>query len=258
VDVLAVTKSACSYLVARALKPPNAMNRATLITAWNAGLLIALMAPSVQAQESFAPIRDPLRHTSKYVISWKDLRAQNVVLQQRDYSCGAAALATVMRYYWGDPVNELAVLTVVERLLTPEEIADRVRQGLTLTDLRKTAVEMKYDAIIGRVELHELAASKVPVIVAIRIDGLDHFVVVRGMIGNWVYLADPTRGNLRIPVQLFAEQWIDNALLVIAKPGETSSPYDNLWVRIEEADIHWLNYQRVRKVPEQTFHANRP
>jgi predicted double-glycine peptidase len=38
------------------------------------------------------------------------LRDQNVVLQRFDYSCGAGALATLMRYYFGDAVSEEAIL----------------------------------------------------------------------------------------------------------------------------------------------------
>ena len=37
----------------------------------------------------------------KKVKTFKDLQFQNIVRQTRDYSCGAASLATVLTYYFG-------------------------------------------------------------------------------------------------------------------------------------------------------------
>ena len=48
-------------------------------------------------------------------------------MQTRDYSCGAAALATILRYYWGDRVGEDDVLLVLLKTLSPEETKDRSR-----------------------------------------------------------------------------------------------------------------------------------
>jgi predicted double-glycine peptidase len=159
-----------------------------------------------------------------------------------------------LRFAWGDPVNEDAVLRSVERLLTPAELADRAQLGLTMTDLRKTSVEMGYEAVIGRLEVSELYTTKIPLIVAIRLQtGLDHFVVFRGIVGGQVYLADPFRGNLRMPVDDFTKQWIDNAVVVVARPGETEPPNNQLVVRWDEASTQALNYQYIRTRPERTW-----
>ena len=42
--------------------------------------------------------------------SMKDLRDQNLVQQRLDYSCGAAALATILRYGFGVEVTEREIL----------------------------------------------------------------------------------------------------------------------------------------------------
>ncbi len=128
-----------------------------------------------------------------------------------------------------------------------------ITRGFTLTDLRRLAMDMKYDATIGRLSLSELAAAKVPVVVAIRLNGLDHFVVVRGIVDGRVYLADPTRGNVRVDINEFSEQWIDNALLVIAKPDAEVPLSSALSVTQGEADFPWLNSQLIRTQPEKTF-----
>jgi hypothetical protein len=178
----------------------------------------------VKAQErastNRAPIRDPDHTFRRYVKSWLELRNQNIVMQQRDYSCGAAALATLIRYHWGESATETQLLREVIRMLTPEEMKERIQNGLALTDLRRVAVRIGYLATIGRLDFEKLRQSKVPLIVGIVVDDFDHFVVYRGTDGYYVYLADPVRGNVRTPIPKFLEQWQKNLALVVVKRGE--------------------------------------
>lgn len=221
---------------------------ATLICAIGIG-----MSPhSAWAQLAAAPVRDANRSFQQHVTSWKDLKRQSVVMQQRDYSCGAAALATVIQHYWGYDVSELQVLQVIEGFLTPAELKDRIENGITLTDLKRAADKLKYDVAIGKLSLDELAESKIPVIAAITVNGkYEHFVVVRGVRDDWVYLADPIRGNIRIRPEEFENQWIKHAVLVVVKPGQTASSVSTLYLRQNEVDIRAVNEQFIRTRPER-------
>jgi hypothetical protein len=212
-------------------------------------LFVAIGAsqPMVHAQGFRAPTRSADRTARRYIWSWKELRERNIVMQQRDYSCGAASLATLIRYYWGDNVTEEQFLARMPAILTPEEIVDRLANGLTMTDLRRLAVDAGYQSSIGTLTFAELTGSRVPVIVAIRIEGLDHFVVYRGTDGARVYLADPIRGNVRIPISEFLSQWIDNAILAVAKPGAQIKDWSSLSVRGYEIFMGELNQQAVRQ-----------
>jgi hypothetical protein len=165
-----------------------------------------------------APVRDEDRTFRREVKSWLERRNANIVMQQRDYSCGAAALATVIKHHWGDKTTETQVLLEVVRMLTPEELRERVQNGLSLTDLRRVAVRMGYQASIGRLQFEKLGESKVPLIVGIVVNDFDHFVVFRGTDGYYVYLADPARGNVRTPIPEFVQQWQRNLALVVVKP----------------------------------------
>src|SRR5262245_41441490 len=53
--------------------------------------------------------------------SMKDLRDRNLIKQQFDYSCGAAALATILRFGLGDNVTERAVLVQLFDLESEEQ-----------------------------------------------------------------------------------------------------------------------------------------
>ena len=68
--------------------------------------LAALASPAWAVENMRAPLRDPDHIFSERVWSWQELKRRNVVMQKYDYSCGAAALATVLQYYWNDSVTK--------------------------------------------------------------------------------------------------------------------------------------------------------
>jgi len=214
-------------------------------------LAICSIAASARAQfneYTRAPIRMEDRLVREYVWSYKELRERQVVMQQLDYSCGAATLATIARYYWGDNVTENTFLMLVPRLnLTADQIRDRVENGLTLTDLRDMANMAGYQSSMGKVKFHELTEAKVPVIVGVTVNGHDHFVVYRGYDGYYVYLADPIRGNIRTLADKFLGQWQENAILVIAKPNAKVKDVNPLGIRYTEVFRGLLNDQTVNR-----------
>jgi predicted double-glycine peptidase len=137
--------------------------------------------------------------------SIKDLRDQNVVKQRFDFSCGAAALATLLRYGFGNSVTEAQVMVRLFDLPTEAEKADRRRTGFSLLDLQRVAQTQGYDAQGFRLEPGQLPMLGGPVIVFIEPRGYKHFAVLRGIRGDRVYLADPSRGNIRMPMYTFLE-----------------------------------------------------
>ena len=104
-------------------------------------------------------------------------------------------------------MTEDQILIVITTILTPEEYKDRIKKGLAISDIRRACVEMGYVSTIGTLTLQSLAESKVPLIVGLSHNKYDHFVVYRGMDCDWVYVADPIRGNIRIPIIQFASEW---------------------------------------------------
>ncbi len=181
-----------------------------------------------------SPYRDELLKSQVYVKNARQLRNENVVMQQRDFSCGAAALATVLNYYWGENVSETALLVIIAKLLSPQELQDRVLNGLTLTDLKNVAQVGGYTAVLGKLSIEKLAESKLPLVVAITVNDYDHFVVVRGMDDEFVYIADPIYGKKKELIEVFEDQWQQNAILAVIKPGEP--PKENSPLSVQEIE----------------------
>ncbi|MCH2203903.1 MAG: cysteine peptidase family C39 domain-containing protein [Fuerstiella sp.] len=213
-------------------------------------LLLAGWCSQALAQYERAPVRDGSRFFQKPVQNWMERRNSNILMQQRDFSCGAAILGTMMRYYWDDPaVSEEMLIRDLRKMLPEEELFDRVENGLAITDLRRLAVRQGYLSTIGRVSFHQLAKSKIPLIVGIVTNGYDHFVLFRGFDGEWVYLADPSRGNIRVPSWQFVREWQENTVLVVIKKGGKPRPQSPLHLRQEERDVGGTNWQLIRNLP---------
>jgi predicted double-glycine peptidase len=165
-----------------------------------------------QAQRVRAPVK-----------SWRAFQRENIVIQRLDYSCGSAALATLLRYYFQDDVNEPIVLKAIFVRLAKEpnpreELQDRIQNGFSMLDLLNAAKDLGYLGAVVRIPISKLAESQAPVIVRIEKLQYKHFVVFRGIHDNTVYLADPIRGNIRLSIQDFLQQWSGEALF-LGKPG---------------------------------------
>ncbi len=143
--------------------------------------------------------------------SLKDLRDANVIKQQFDYSCGAAALATLLHYGLGDEVTERDVLMQLFGLLSDEELTVTLRQGFSLLHLQRVAQARSYQAEGFRLEPRYLSQLSGPVIVFIQPRGYKHFAVLRGIKEDRVFLADPSLGNIRMPLYRFLESWLDES-----------------------------------------------
>jgi predicted double-glycine peptidase len=217
---------------------------------WMAIVVACVLGPAApsRAQCERAPIRNPDFTFRSYVCSYKEIKERMIVMQQYDYSCGAAVLATIIKYYWGDDIDELYFLEMMPKLkLTEKELKDRIENGLTLTDLRNLANMAGYQATMAKVKFEELAQGKVPVVVGITVRKHEHFAVFRGTDGCYAYLADPIRGNIRTPVCDFQEQWQKNAILIVAKPNAQVKDVNPMGIREDEYFRGVLNDQTVRR-----------
>ena len=140
--------------------------------------------------------------------SMLDFRDENLIRQKYDYSCGAAALATLLRFGFGDPVSEQQIVADLFAGLEQAEAATREKEGFSLYDLQQVAKKRGYKAEGFRLQPQYIAQLKGPVIVFLETMGYKHFAVLKGVRGDRVYLADPSRGNIRMPAYRFLQAWM--------------------------------------------------
>ena len=151
----------------------------------------------------------------------KELRDLHVVKQEKDYSCGAAALATLMIYYYGEQTSEEEILNLLQSRLSDDEKKSKMVRGFSLLDLKYAAETKGYRAAGFRLSTLQLTQLAAPAIVFVEPLGYKHFAVFRGMDGGRVFLADPSRGNLRMSLDRFLDEW-SGVVFVLGKEGEES------------------------------------
>lgn len=168
----------------------------------------------------------PAEQKSSSLKSMVDFRDENLVRQQFDYSCGAAALATLLRFGFGEAITERQIVDDLFAGLEQEAAATREKEGFSLFDLQQVAQRRGFKAEGFELEPQYLAQLNGPVIVFLETMGYKHFAVLKGVRGDRVYLADPSRGNIRMPAYRFLQAWMRNGVGIVfvveprdAQPG---------------------------------------
>ncbi|MEE9412935.1 MAG: C39 family peptidase [Methylococcales bacterium] len=161
--------------------------------------------------------------------SLKSLRDKNVVKQAYDYSCGAASLATLLSYGVGDKVTEREIMAQLIEVLPKEEEKIKKKEGFSLLDLSHVAKSRGHKSLGFRIAPQYLPKLSGPVIVYIKPRGYEHFAVLKGIRGGRVFLADPSLGNIRMPVYQFLAMWLngnDKGIIFIVEANNGQWPAD--------------------------------
>ena len=148
--------------------------------------------------------------------SFQDLRFRNVVHQKYDYSCGSAALATLLQYHYGLDTNEMAILQAMYARGDKEKIH---REGFSLLDMKNYLASVGLQSAGYRETLDKLASVGIPAIVLINKRGYMHFVVLRGVTEDRVLVADPATGSHIYSRNEFEKMW-NNILFVVTNRTE--------------------------------------
>ncbi len=155
-------------------------------------------------------------------VSYLDLRYTDVVEQSNEYTCGAAAVATLLTYFYGIPTSERDVLNLVyESMRTRGEKPEQGR-GLTAYDL-KVAMEAKglktKGFLVKPAALQDyFARGGLPVIIHLTRPE-KHFEVAVGMIGDHIVIADPSWGRSAMPLMLLVKQRGYDGVVLVPIPS---------------------------------------
>lgn len=166
----------------------------------------------------------------------EDRRFATVIRQRYDFSCGSAALATLLRYHYGGAQDEEAVF---RGMWTEGDRAQIRRLGFSLLDMKRYLSTLGYKADGFQVTLDEVAKAGVPGIALINLNGYKHFVVVKGVSDDEVLAGDPALGLKPIPRAEFQKAWngVYFALNTNLKRGRSAFNRDAQWAAFSRAPI---------------------
>ncbi|MGJ4730545.1 C39 family peptidase [Luteimonas sp. SDU101] len=183
--------------------------------------LLALASHAVAVPAGAMDLRVPYGGGySVPVTSLKEARFRSTVRQQYDFSCGSAAVATLLTYQYGMPVDEAEVFR--HMYATGDQARIRA-EGFSLLDMRRYLASRGFQADGFQVPLDKLLDQGLPAIVLINDHGYRHFVVVRGLRQGRVLVADPARGTRSIPRRDFERIWDNRVLFVVHNRRELAS-----------------------------------
>lgn len=137
---------------------------------------------------------------------------RTTIRQQFDFSCGSAALATLLTYHYQRPVSEETIFRAMYGAGDQEKIQ---RQGFSLLDIKRYLETNGYAADGFEVTLDELAEARTPALALIRENGYNHFVVVKGVRDGRVLVGDPSIGTRILKRADFEALWLERILFVI-------------------------------------------
>lgn len=206
-------------------------------------LLGSILAFTMVKEVSIIPDRKPgdttIRHavgeSYQYdtVVNVEPLVVQknrNVVRQQYDYSCGSAALTTVLDFYLGRNFQERQVMEGLLRFGETERIVER--RGFSLLDMKRLVTALGHPSGGFKAQEKDLYNLDHPAIAPIEYAGFKHFVVIRAVHKGRVYIADPALGNITFTMSRFLEVWDNNVLFIVFPNGH--KPQNALELREED------------------------
>ncbi len=188
--------------------------RRGLLAAVSAALLVGALGlagtPAVAADSRFVSAGGMAFNLN--VKSFKERKWESVVRQQRDFSCGSAAVATLLSYHYDRPTQEEEVFQAMFAAGDRERI---MAEGFSLLDMKVYLDALGYTADGFRVSLDKLAEAGVPAIVLLNISGYRHFVVIKGITPADILVGDPSRGIQRYKRADFQELLENDIVFVV-------------------------------------------
>lgn len=189
---------------------------------WSALIVMALVGTALPRAYAAGPgMTDvvqtgPLETAQLHLHTLKELKLLRAFRrtwhQQYDFSCGSAALATLLTFQYDRPIDETSVFKAMYA------VGDQVQiraKGFSLLDMKRYLESLGYTADGVRVSLDTLRSVGIPAIALITDRGYRHFVVIKGADRNRVLIGDPALGRRILSRHDFEKEQVGNLFFVI-------------------------------------------
>lgn len=166
---------------------------------------------------------------------------RGIVRQAYDYSCGSAALTTLLNGYVGTQLDEQQVMSGLMKFGETDKIVER--RSFSLLDMKRFVSALGLESGGYRGEFKDLVNQDQPAIVPISYAGFKHFVVYKGYKNGRVYVADPALGNISFEERRFQDIWENNTLFLINVPEQ----YRKNFLALKESDMRHVEDATINR-----------
>lgn len=174
--------------------------------------MLAYAKPATAGDVGFSGVLPNGAVYTQKVESMQERKFRNLVRQQTDYSCGAAALATILRYAYHLEADEA---TVIQGMMGVSDQALVRQRGFSLLDIKHYVESLGMRGRGYRINEERLRSLRVPGLVLMDVRGFRHFVVLKQVRNDMAELADPILGNRLVPLKEFLAAWPSRAVFVV-------------------------------------------
>lgn len=157
--------------------------------------------------------------------TYRDLRYEGVVEQTDWYTCGPAAAATLLSFYYGLDVDEAAVLEkALEEMVA---LGQHPAEGISALALSRALAHWGFTAQGYRLGASDLERyflqGGLPLILHVTVPE-PHYVVAVGLTGGHLVVADPSRGRRVEPFVPFLYEKGFSGVALLPLPPEGLAP----------------------------------
>jgi predicted double-glycine peptidase len=178
---------------------------------------------------------------------------KNIIQQEHDFSCGSAALATILNYYLNESLNERQVIRGLMEFGDKEQI--KKLRAFSLWDMQQFLDAIGYKSGGYKASIEDLRnKDHWPCIVPISVFNYKHFVVLKGIYKDHAFVADPFIGNSSYSMDKFKKIWDDNIMFIVwADKEKTSSA-----LKLSQKDLRYIkkDYQETLMTPGRDITDN--
>ena len=171
--------------------------------------------------------------------SLKNIQSRNITTQNYDYSCGSAALATLLNFYLGEHLTEFQVIQGLMEYGNKTKISER--RAFSLLDMKEFVNKLGYRGVGYKAQFSDLLELDQPLLLPIEKEQYRHFIVFKGVYNGHVFVADPFAGNTNYTIARFQEIWYNNIIFVVYPEG--AKEYNLL--RISADDLRYIDEDSV-------------
>lgn len=195
-----------------------------------AAVVLAGFAGGCLSTEGKRPYRE--------VQSYASLKYAVTVRQAFDFSCGGAAIATLLTHHLGRPTTEVEVLDKLRSRYPGKSWDALQKSGFSLEDLIWVSNQLGFEAQAARVSANDLSDLNGPVIVHVNKGTFEHFTVLRARKFGRTFLSDPIEGAITLSNEEFDGIYTGAALAIWVKskppPRNTALDRPGPWIDGED------------------------
>jgi hypothetical protein len=150
-----------------------------------------------------------------HLTTFQELKYRTVIRQKYDFSCGSAALATLLTYHYDAPIKETAIFSDMWEHGDRKKIEE---DGFSMYDMQQFLTRHGIHANGYRSTLERVLDANVPGIVLLDLKGYMHFVVIEGVRDGRILFADPALGTRALPTDEFQKAWNGIFFVILDDP----------------------------------------